>query len=126
MAIGGAIGQYAWGHLNEVIHEKGFRVNLADFSEDAGLLSVQGPNSRALLEELTGEDLSNDSFPFSSHKTVTIAGHKLRALRLTFVGELGWELHIPAAGCVDVYRAVFEAGKKHGIVNAGMSVLLLF
>ena len=49
-----------------------------------------------------------------------IAGHKLRALRLTFVGELGWELHIPAEACVDVYKAVMAAGEKFGIINSGM------
>lgn len=125
LAIGGAIGQYAWSHLSHVIHEQGFNVNLTDFSEAAGLLSVQGPNSCALLEELTGADLSNNAFPFSTHQVLTIAGQKLRAIRLTFVGELGWELHIPSEGCVDVYNAVFEAGKNYGIANAGMYSLCL-
>ena len=50
---------------------------------------------------------------------VKIAGHDVRAIRLTFVGEMGWELHIPAHSCVDVYRAVMAAGQRHGIVNAG-------
>ena len=47
------------------------------------------------------------------------AGHSARAIRLTFVGEMGWELHIPNHSAVPVYTAVMEAGKKHGIVNAG-------
>jgi len=119
LAVGGAIGQYAWGHLKDVIYDKKFDVELKDISETVGMLSIQGPNSRSLLEELTGEDLTNESFPFSSHKTVSIAEHKVRALRLTFVGELGWELHIPAESCVDVYKAIMNAGKKHGITNSG-------
>lgn len=126
MAIGGAIGQYAWGHITRAIQEKRFNVKLTDFSEEAGLLSIQGPNSRTLLEELTGEDLSNDAFPFSTHKVVTIAGKTLRALRLTFVGELGWELHIPSESCVDVYNAVFQVGKKYGIVNAGRFIIVQY
>ncbi|XP_066918580.1 sarcosine dehydrogenase, mitochondrial-like [Clytia hemisphaerica] len=119
LAIGGAIGQFAWCHLQREIHAQKFNVNLKDVSEQAGMLSIQGPNSRTLLEELTGQDLSNEAFPFSTHKEVVIAGHKVRAIRLTFVGELGWELHIPAESCVDVYRAVMNAGEKHGIANAG-------
>lgn len=120
LAIGGAIGQHAWGHISDAVYDQKFNVELKDISESVGMLSVQGPNSRALLEEITGEDLSNDSFPFSTHKVVTIGGHKLRALRLTFVGEMGWELHIPAESCVDVYREVMKAGDKYGIINSGM------
>ena len=119
MAIGGAIGEHVWGHLRDVIFNKKFNVQLTDFSDYAGLLSVQGPESRGLLEELSGEDLSNKSFPFSTHQIITIAGHRLRALRLTFVGELGWELHIPAESCEDVYREVMRVGEKYGITNAG-------
>ena len=70
LAIGGAIGQFAWCHLQREIHAQRFNVNLKDVSEQAGMLSIQGPNSRALLEELTGQDLSNESFPFSTHKEV--------------------------------------------------------
>ena len=75
--------------------------------------------SRELLESLTGEDLSNAAFPFSTHKLVSVAGHAVRALRLTFVGELGWELHIPRESCVPVYRELMAAGAKYGITNAG-------
>lgn len=119
IAIGGAIGEHAWGHISDVIYKENFDVELKDISESSGMLSVQGRNSRAILEEISGEDLSNEAFPFSTHKEVTIAGHKLRALRLTFVGELGWELHIPEAACVDVYKAVMAAGEKYGIINSG-------
>lgn len=48
-----------------------------------------------------------------------MAGHRVRALRVTFVGEMGWELHIPRNSCVDVYRALMASGSKHGMVNAG-------
>ena len=63
--IGGAIGEHAWGHLKDVIYDKEFNVNLMDHSEEIGMLSVQGPHSRQLLEEICSEDLSNKSFPFS-------------------------------------------------------------
>ena len=75
--------------------------------------------------------MSNENFPFSTHKVIKIAGHSLRALRLTFVGELGWELHIPKDTCVPVYEAIIQHGKNHGITDAGdlinscLSVMIL-
>jgi len=70
--------------------------------------------SRALLQNLVDTDLNNDSFPFSTTKLVKVAGHLCRAVRLSFVGELGWELHIPIDSCKHVYRAIVHEGKKHG------------
>lgn len=84
-----------------------------------GMLSIQGPKSRELLQSLTDSDLSDTSFPFSTNKVITFAGHKVRALRLTFVGEMGWELHIPSVSCVPVYTAIAQVGKAFGLVNAG-------
>jgi hypothetical protein len=70
--------------------------------------------SRALLQNLVDTDLNNDSFPFSTTKLVKVAGHLCRAVRLSFVGEMGWELHIPIDSCKHVYRALAHEGKKHG------------
>ena len=50
---------------------------------------------------------------------VTVAGHRARAVRLSFVGELGWELHVPNSSAVEVYEAIWQAGSRHGLVNAG-------
>eukprot|EP00794_Sanderia_malayensis_P015715 gene15715-17300_t len=119
LAIGGAIGQHAWGHIQDVIHEQKFNCRLVDRSEDIGMLSIQGPKSRQLLEELSGASLSNEDFPFSTHQALTIAGHEVRALRLTFVGELGWELHIPKDSCVPVYQEIMKCGSQYGIADAG-------
>ena len=79
--------------------------------------------SRELLQSLTSADLSNESFPFSTHKVINVAGHNCRAIRLTFVGELGWELHIPNDSCVPIYEAVMGIGEKFGIVNGGYRAL---
>ncbi|KTG36095.1 hypothetical protein cypCar_00006997 [Cyprinus carpio] len=76
-------------------------------------------DSRELLQEVLDSDLSNDAFPFSTHKIVNAAGHKVRAMRLSFVGEMGWELHVPKESCLPVYHAVMTAGAKYGICNAG-------
>lgn len=76
-------------------------------------------HSRDVLQTLTSTDLSNDSFPFGTSQVIQVAGHTLRAIRLTFVGELGWELHIPRDSALDVYKAVMSAGAPHGIINSG-------
>ncbi|CDQ79394.1 unnamed protein product, partial [Oncorhynchus mykiss] len=76
-------------------------------------------HSREVLQEILDTDLSNEAFPFSTHKVCNAAGHKVRAMRLSFVGELGWELHIPKDSCLPVYQAVMAAGAKHSIINAG-------
>lgn len=84
-----------------------------------GMLSLQGPKSREILQTLCNEDLSDEAFPFSTCKYMTVAGHQILALRVSFVGEMGWELHIPAESCVPVYKALMEAGQPLGMVNAG-------
>uniref|UniRef100_A0A3B4E3S7 Sarcosine dehydrogenase, mitochondrial n=1 Tax=Pygocentrus nattereri TaxID=42514 RepID=A0A3B4E3S7_PYGNA len=119
MAVGGGVAQHNWSHIRTVLQDKGFICTLTDHSEDMGMISIQGPKSRDLLQEVLDTDLSNEAFPFSTHKIVTAAGHKVRAMRLSFVGELGWELHIPKDSCLPVYRAVIDAGAKHGVRNAG-------
>uniref|UniRef100_F6Z5F3 Sarcosine dehydrogenase n=1 Tax=Callithrix jacchus TaxID=9483 RepID=F6Z5F3_CALJA len=119
LAVGGAVAQHNWSHITTVLQDQKFRCQLIDSSEDLGMISIQGPASRAILQEVLDADLSDEAFPFSTHKVVTAAGHLVRAMRLTFVGELGWELHVPKVSCVPVYRAVMAAGAKHGLINAG-------
>uniref|UniRef100_A0A669B6Z1 Sarcosine dehydrogenase n=1 Tax=Oreochromis niloticus TaxID=8128 RepID=A0A669B6Z1_ORENI len=119
LAIGGGVAEHNWNHIRTVLQDQGFRCQLTDHSEDMGMISIQGPKSREVLQEVLDTDLSNEAFSFSSHKVVNAAGHQVRAMRLSFVGELGWELHIPKDSCLPVYRAVMAAGAKHGIINSG-------
>lgn len=119
LAIGGGVAEHNWNHIKTVLQDQGFCCQLTDHSEDMGMISIQGPKSREVLQEVLDTDLSNEAFPFSSHKVVIAAGHQVRAMRLSFVGELGWELHIPKDSCLPVYRAVMAAGAKHGIINSG-------
>ncbi|XP_052037900.1 sarcosine dehydrogenase, mitochondrial [Apodemus sylvaticus] len=119
LAVGGAAAQHNWSHINTVLQDQAFRCQLMDSSEDLGMLSIQGPASRAILQDVLDADLSNEAFPFSTHQLVRAAGHLVRAIRLSFVGELGWELHVPCESCLPVYRAVMAAGARHGLVNAG-------
>ncbi|XP_063689445.1 sarcosine dehydrogenase, mitochondrial-like [Bolinopsis microptera] len=119
VACGGGSSYRDMGHILNVIDDKKFDCSVADHSSDYGMLSLQGPKSRAILESICDNDLSNEAFPFSSHQLTTIGGHEVRLMRLTFVGELGWELHIPSDALVDVYNTVMAAGEPHGIVDSG-------
>ena len=96
-------------------------LSFCDVTEDWGTLSVMGPKSRDLLAAVCSDDLSNVGFPFGHVRVITIAGVTLRALRVTYVGELGWELHIPINGLATVYDAVMGAG--HGVRPVGYRAL---
>lgn len=100
----------AW--IRNVLEHKNFKAKIEDESTSLTLISVQGPYSRKLLQSLTEADMDNEAFPFSSARWLNIAGCQFLALRLTFVGELGFELHVPSDSAVAVYRAVREAGEK--------------
>ncbi len=96
---------------------------LVDVTEEFGTLSLMGPRSRDVLQAICTEDCSNTAFPFGHMRIVTIAGHPVRALRVTYVGELGWELHMPLAATGDVFDALMAAGGKFGIRPVGYRAL---
>ena len=92
---------------------------LIDMSSAYATLALMGPRARAVLAKLSDADLSNAGFPFAHAREIMVAGAPVRALRVTYVGELGWELHVPTEYALAGYQALMEAGKEHGIVNAG-------
>jgi len=98
---------------------EGLDARLIDVTSAYGVLAVMGPRSRDVLQSLSEHDLSNAAFPFGRLKRITLAGAPVLALRVTYVGELGWELHVPVEFAADVYDALMAAGEPHGIANAG-------
>lgn len=92
---------------------------LVDVTSAYGVLAVMGPRARDVLSALTTDDVSNVGFPFGHVRRVQIAGAPVVALRVTYVGELGWELHIPVEFVTSVYEALMAEGAQSGIVNAG-------
>ncbi|MGR9170123.1 GcvT family protein [Rhizobium sp. KDH_Rht_773_N] len=97
----------------------GLHAELVDVTSAYTVLSLMGPNSRAILEKVTTGDVSNAAFPFGRVKTIGIAGCPVRALRITYVGELGYELHVPIEYATTVYDALMAADGQFGLVNAG-------
>jgi len=97
----------------------GADAHLVDVTSAYAVLSLMGPKARDVLQALTRDDVSNAAFPFGRVRQIAVAGAPVLALRITYVGELGWELHIPTEFAVGVYEAVMAAGAQHGIANAG-------
>lgn len=98
---------------------EGLHAELVDVTSAYSVLSLMGPNARKVLEKVTSSDVSNAAFPFGRVKTIGIAGCPVRALRVTYVGELGYELHLPVEYATTIYDALMEAGRDLGLVNAG-------
>jgi len=90
-----------------------------DVTPGIAMLGIMGPRSRELLQKLSGADLSNDAHPFGWSREIEIGYAKVRASRITYVGELGWELYFPAEHCLDVYERLLEAGRPLGLRHAG-------
>jgi 4-methylaminobutanoate oxidase (formaldehyde-forming) len=98
---------------------EGLDARLVDLTSAYGVLSLMGPRARDVLAAVTSADVSNAAFPFGTAQEIAIAGATVRALRVTYVGELGWELHIPVEAMLAVYDTLMSAGAMHGITNAG-------
>lgn len=99
--------------------DNNLQASLVDITSSRAVLSLMGPKAREVLAKVTDADLSNNHFPFASVREIGIAGAPVLALRITYVGELGWELHIPTEFAVTVYEALMAAGEEFGISNAG-------
>jgi len=95
-------------------------VNVMNVTDDYGTLVVAGPRSRDLLATLTDADLTTPAFRWLTGQEIDIAGVTTRALRVNYVGELGWELHMPMGQMESLYDAVMQAGAEHGIANFGV------
>lgn len=98
---------------------EGARCTVVDVTSGLPMLGLMGPNSRALLEKLTGERLDNAAFPFGTSREIEIGYARVRASRITYVGELGWELYVPAEFALHVFERIEEAGRAFGLVHAG-------
>ena len=101
----------------------GAKVDLADVTEEYGTLSLMGSRAREVLQNVTSADVSNAAFPFAHIREIRIAGQAVRAIRITYVGELGWELHVPIGAIGEVFDALMAAGKGAGVRPVGYRAL---
>jgi 4-methylaminobutanoate oxidase (formaldehyde-forming) len=105
-------------HIPEDAH-----VMVTDVTSGFGQLSIQGPRSRDFLQTLTTADLSNQAFPFRTAQEIDIGYARVLCIRITYLGELGYELYIPAEQATHVYDLLVEAGEKFDLKHAGLKAL---
>ena len=98
---------------------QGLSVEIQDVTNGVGVLSVMGPDSREFLQPLTDTDLSNDAFPFGVSKEISVGMCTLRAIRISYMGELGWELHVGMDQMSALYDTLMDRSKDHPITLAG-------
>ena len=99
------------------------KVEFKDVTEDYACLGVFGPKSRNLMKEISGDYFKNDDFPFATAKNIKIKNIKIWAQRLSYVGELGWELYIPIHESKKIYSVIVEIGKKYNLCLAGVHAM---
>ncbi len=106
-----------WAWLRRACRDR--RVALTNVTHEQAMIGVMGPKSRDLLAKLTDTDLSNSGFEFATGRFIRLAGAEVFALRMSYVGDLGWELYVPNDSAVTLYDALVELGDSFGLVHAG-------
>jgi glycine cleavage system T protein len=99
------------------------QVSIEDITNSYAVLGVMGPNSRALLQPLSENDLSNEAFPFAHSRKITVGAAPARATRISYMGELGWELYVPSEFAIGVLDLLVENGGAHGLKLCGMHAM---
>jgi glycine cleavage system aminomethyltransferase T/glycine/D-amino acid oxidase-like deaminating enzyme len=116
---GTAFGSRDLGWLRKQARIADVDVRITDITGQFACIALWGPRAREVLGALTPADLSNAAFPFMSTREITVGDVPVRALRVTFVGELGWELYCSTEYGAALWRTLWEAGQPHGLIAAG-------
>jgi dimethylglycine dehydrogenase len=114
-AISSQVKDYQWLEW----HSKEYDVTLEDITEIWGGVLLTGPSSRKILSKCTNEDLGNDSFPWLSCRTIKIDSADVFAMRVSYAGELGWELHMPSWQLISIYESLMESGSEWDLIDFG-------
>lgn len=101
----------------------GHHAFVADVTGAYAQINIQGPRSRELMQRLTGADMSNEAFPYRSAQEIDIGYARVLCIRITYLGELGYELYVPAENALHVYERIVGAGKELGMRHAGLKAL---
>ncbi len=99
------------------------QVEAIDITSSLTVIGIMGPQSRAFLQSMTPNDMCNEAFPFGASQEIELAYSLVRASRITYVGELGWELYIPTEQALGVYDALVQAGESFDLKHIGMHAL---
>src|SRR5487761_2181624 len=107
------------GWLDKIRREHHFDVSISDITSTLACFGLWGPKAREILQSITTYDLDHKNFPFMHSRQITINATSLRATRITYVGELGWELYVPTESAAGVWDSLIEAGEKFGMKVCG-------
>ena len=118
VVTGSAFGAHDMGWIRSHCPTDG-SVQVRDVTSARGVVNLCGPLAREVLQAVCEEDVSNAAFRYGRAREITIGAAPVLALRIGYTGELGWELHVPTEYAAHVYDVLWEAGQRHGIVNAG-------
>ncbi len=121
VVTGGATGMMDLKWITDHLPADG-TAHVCDLTSSWTTLGLWGPRARDILQRLTPDDVSNDGFPFATCREIEVGGMTVLASRISYVGELGWELHAPIEQGARLWDVVFEAGKPHGLIPAGIGV----
>nr|HEX4316134.1 aminomethyltransferase family protein [Kofleriaceae bacterium] len=109
--------------MRRAFEDRDARASVTDVTGGWAQLNVQGPKSREVMQLVTSEDMSNDAFPFRAAREIDVGYARVLCIRITYLGELGYELYIPSEQALHVYDRLVEAGDKVGLVHAGLKTL---
>lgn len=125
LVAGGASSHYTYSNLLAEIQRHRWQVSLRDLTTDWCILSIQGPNSRKILEKLFDQQLDDQMLPPQTHKFISYTNLCIKLMRLSFVGELGYELHIPSDYAVEIYERLMQinVNSRYALRNAGYRAL---
>jgi 4-methylaminobutanoate oxidase (formaldehyde-forming) len=118
LVTGTALGSHDLAWLRRHLREDD-RAEVRDVTPSMGCLGVWGPRARQVLAPLTGDDLSNDAFPYLTARPIVVGAVPCLAVRVTYVGELGWELYPSSEYLATLFDTIMEAGAPHGLIPAG-------
>ncbi len=119
VVTGTAYGSHDMSWLRRQARRRGAAVRVDDVTGQLSTYALWGPRSRDILRAVTGADLSNDAFPFMTAQEIAVGDVPVRALRVTFTGELGWELYAPSEYGLALWETLWDAGREHGLVAGG-------
>jgi 4-methylaminobutanoate oxidase (formaldehyde-forming) len=120
IVTGTAFLNHDMGWLEKIRRQNNYEnVVIKDLTQELACFGIWGPNARKILSKCTDTDLSNEAFGFMRSQVINVAGVQLRATRITYVGELGWEIYIPREKSLQVWLALIEAGKEFDLRPCG-------
>jgi dimethylglycine dehydrogenase len=122
LVMAGALERHDWDYLQKAAPRDG-SVTLQNVTTQNGVLVLAGPRAREILQVLTDTDLSTEAFPWLSGRTINVANAQATALRVNFVGELGWELHHPIDMQLTIYDALMKAGRRCNLRPFGIKAM---